>query len=248
MTLDSMGAGPAQRRTSLRSSELLCGRLKIENTSHTAPVATSAARGPSICRQAHPPPLRRWHRALGLRDHGGGASDSEPLPPRHCAHTGRRGLRVAGSLPPAPTMVRRTEASASACRRARPMASCAHSFAGDDFGACRDYMRETARPDRRSPPAAIRRPAPLAPEKREPKPLRRGAKPSSGRSSQSSSRGSSRLSAALASNICAWFGASTRQRSATSSNARTPSAGIRQSSSTSPGIRCTASFSDASSA
>jgi hypothetical protein len=32
MTLDSMRAGPARRRTSPRSSELLCRRLKIENT------------------------------------------------------------------------------------------------------------------------------------------------------------------------------------------------------------------------
>jgi|HubBroStandDraft_4_1064222.scaffolds.fasta_scaffold908839_2 hypothetical protein len=32
MTLDSMRAGPARRRTSPRSSELLWRRLKIENT------------------------------------------------------------------------------------------------------------------------------------------------------------------------------------------------------------------------
>jgi hypothetical protein len=31
MTLDSMGAGPARRTTSPRSSERLCRRLKIEN-------------------------------------------------------------------------------------------------------------------------------------------------------------------------------------------------------------------------
>jgi hypothetical protein len=32
MTLDSMRAGPTRRRTSPRSSERLCRRLKIENT------------------------------------------------------------------------------------------------------------------------------------------------------------------------------------------------------------------------
>ena len=32
MTLDKMRAGPVRRRTSPRSSELLCRRLKIENT------------------------------------------------------------------------------------------------------------------------------------------------------------------------------------------------------------------------
>ena len=48
-----------------------------------APVASSAARGPSIRRQAYPPSLRRWHRALGLRDHGVRAmtvARREPLP------------------------------------------------------------------------------------------------------------------------------------------------------------------------
>jgi hypothetical protein len=32
MTLDSIRAGPARRRTSPGSSELLCRRLKVENT------------------------------------------------------------------------------------------------------------------------------------------------------------------------------------------------------------------------